>query len=365
MAHMKRAAGESGDPERINTLLKELVDIAASDDELLDKLGDVERAIGRLPGITHCGIWLCEEGEAWMARNVESFRVRPDTGPLGKFIAGTENLFTTDDYLHDPRIDPLSPEARNLRTTLSGSASYTPGDTVPQAYVRIQSRDATLGVMLVCLHSGDVWRGEDEWWLRHVAGIVGHIIERERLLGHARRSQRDERVHEVLLLLLPIMSSSMPFRSKMEEVERVLREALPISSARIWLRKGESGYSATEPGAFTLAESTGPLGRFMLGDDNFFWTNDYFGDPRIDPECEEATRYKARVAEQDTYPAGQAVPQAYVRIVAHEHTLGVLVCAPKPGSGFSEADEWWLRHIAGMLALAIENERLSGRSGAS
>jgi hypothetical protein len=196
-----------------------------------------------------------------------------------------------------------------------------------------------------------------------VASIVAHIVESDRLIEKSRRNRQHERVHELLLLLVPIVSSSMPFQEKMADVERIFQDGLPLSAARIWLRKGDEGFPATNPDGFKLDRQSGPLGKFMFGDEHFFWTNDYFNDPQIDPNSKEATHYKASIARSESYQPDQPIPQAYVRIRSGEQTLGVLVCAPKAGAEFSANDEWWLIHVAGMLALVIENHRLAEQSG--
>ncbi|NOZ19498.1 MAG: GAF domain-containing protein [Planctomycetes bacterium] len=170
----------NSDATRIDELLSRLTQVISSDDPLLDKIGDVEFAVRQTMDVKNCSIWLCEKGEARVARQLESFRVRRDTGPLGRFIAEGDELFFTDDYLHDPRIDQFSPEAQNFRMTLSRSASYIPGDTIPQAYVRISSNHEPLGVMLITKKSDERWSDDDKGWLRRVAAIIAQIIESEK-----------------------------------------------------------------------------------------------------------------------------------------------------------------------------------------
>lgn len=353
----------SHDPGKVNRLLNELAKIASSEEALLDKLEDVELAVRDILGVANCNIWITERGEAWVARSAESFRVRPDTGPLGKFLTQDDDLFFTDDYLRDPRINQLSPEAQNLRLSLSRSRAFLPGDSLPQAYVRMRSKGATIGVMVISRRSRERWTDDDRWWLTHVAGIVAHIIASDRLLDRVRRSQEREQIHEMLLMLVPILSSSIPFREKMVEIEGILRSGLPVSAARIWLRKGEEGFAATAPDGFKVDRRSGPLGAFMFGEDLFFCTKDYFNDPRIDPKSREAVQYKASFPISGPDQPAQAVPQAYVKIKAGQNTLGVLACAPKPGSELSVNDEWWLTHVANMLALFIENQRLIEQGG--
>jgi len=349
------------DPTRIHELLSRLAQTTSSGDPLLDKIGDVESTVCQSMEVKNCSVWLCEEGEARVARRLESFRVRRDTGPLGQFVAEGDEFFFTDDYLHDPRINQFSPEAQNFRMTLSRSRDYTPGDAVPQAYVRISSQSETLGVMLITKKSPERWCDSDKWWLRYTAAIIAHIIESDRLMQKAIQCGKQERVHELLLMLVPVVSSPKPFERKMTDVERTLCDVLPLSSARIWLRQDDEAVSATAHDGFKIGPDTGALGKFMFGEDHFFCTNDYFNDPRIDLSTEEAVHYKACVESKPCYDKGKSVPQAYVRIRSGDETLGVLVCAPKPGSEFTPNDEWWINHIAGMLALVMENRRLTGQ----
>ncbi|MEW6357039.1 MAG: GAF domain-containing protein [Planctomycetota bacterium] len=348
-------------PTRIHDLLSRLAQITACDDPLLDKIGDVEAAVRQCMAVKSCSVWLCEKDEARVAHQLESFRVRRNTGPLGRFIAEGDEFFFTDDYLHDPRINQFSPEAQNFRLTLSRSKGYTPGDTIPQAYVRIAANGRTLGVLLITRRNEQRWQDSDKWWLRHVAAIIGHIIETDRLMQKAKQCGRQEHIHELLLVLVPVVSSRRPFEEKMAEVERTLCETVPLSSARVWLREGGEGVAVTSADGFKVGPGTGPLGEFIFGEGHFFCTGDYFADPRIKADSAEAIHYRAAVEKQPGYEKGKAVPQAYVRIRSGDETLGVLACAPKPGAEFTANDEWWLNHVAGMLALVIENRRLAGR----
>ena len=223
-------------------------------------------------------------------------------------------------------------------------------------FMPFSSGGKSLGVLTLASREENAFTPGDVEFLRHVAVQVTLAFENslnfERIRTAERERQRERDRLQLLMNMTNQFVSNVELTRLLQEVTTSVRRIVPCACLLVMLPDSDASrlvlraIDFPDRRGFLRDDLVVPIGGSMAG--KAFRTGSTIVKNDTDPANYDPEIYRVVVGEG--FKA-----QCFIPLISHGRTLGVLTSARREESAFPPEDVNFLNHIAGQVALAVEN----------